>query len=104
MTSDEMRAVVAAVEEVMARRLEEVYGTIEGLRQDVADAVQQVRDTAQVLVDNDTALMGQVMARDGDEVAGFVARVGDSWARFIRAEAEVLGWRVVVPKAEGAQS
>lgn len=98
MTPDEMQAVVAAVEEVMARRLEEVFGTIEGLRQDVADAISQVQATAQVLVDNDSAIMGQMMVARADEVAGLVGAVSDAWQRFVRAEAEVLGWRVVVPK------
>lgn len=93
-----LKDISPALKEVIGERMEEVYAVIEDLRQDVATAVEQVRDTAQVLHDNDVALMARLQQAEGDPVAGFAARVNESWERFIRGECEQMGWRIVVPK------
>lgn len=99
MTNDEMQAVIEAVNEVMGRRMEEVYGEIEALKQAVQDAVQGITATAQVLHDNDTALMAKLMQNEGSVAGEVVERAADAWRDFVVAEGKKLGLRLVVAKS-----
>lgn len=109
MTPDEFQQVVDALDVAIGRRMEEVYATIEELRGEVArlqtstaDAVEQFVATAQVLHDNDTAIMGEMSRVKGEEPTQFTEQVAGAWRRFVMAEAKELGLRVVVPKGEVA--
>lgn len=102
MTPDEFQQVVEALDVAIGRRMEQVYATVEELRGDVATAVQQVADTARVLYDNDTAIMGEMARVRGDEPTQFTEQVAGSWRRFVIAEAKALGLKIVVPKGEVA--
>lgn len=94
----DIEQVVEAIEGVLASRMEEVYGNIEALRQEVAEAVIGIRDTAQVLHDNDIAIMARFAETQGSVPAEFTRAAAGAWERFVRQEAEQLGWRVIVPK------
>lgn len=98
MTPDDLAQVADAVDRVIGQRMEQVYGTIEELRQEVADAVTAFNQTANVLNENDIAVMAQMAKAEGDEVAGFMERANDSWRRFIIGEAKQLGIKIMVDK------
>lgn len=62
---------------------------------------QEFQATVEVLDGNDSALVAEIQrlrASGGEQVAETLTRAGESWERFIRAEAEHLGLRVMVPK------
>lgn len=96
MTPDEVQVIANLIGE----RMEQVYGEIEVLKGAVREAVEMLQQTAQVLHDNDVAIMGQLSIARGDQVAKFVGGVSDSWERFIKVEAEALGLKIMVPKGE----
>lgn len=102
MTGDEIEAIADVVQQtvdrIIAQRMEEVYGNIETMRQEVRDAVEQIRDTAQVLHDNDVTVMAELARVRGDGGREYVEQVAESWRRFVVHEAEQLGFRVMVPK------
>lgn len=98
MTPDEIAQVADAVEEIVGRRMEEVYAVVEDLRQQVADAVQSVNATAQVLHDNDTALMARLMKDEGSAPAEFIETAAEGWRRFVEGEAKRLGVKIMVAK------
>lgn len=94
MDQDDFTKIIAAVDEVMGRRLEDVYGAIEQLRAEFSATIG-------VMDDNDNVILGEVKRLTGAG-AGEVAREAvDAWERFIRNEAKVLGLRVIAPKGEG---
>lgn len=98
MSPDEIAQVAEVIDIAIAQRMEQVYGVIEELRQQVSDAVESVNATAQVLHDNDTALMAKMMADQGNVPAEFTVFAAEAWQRFVVAEAKELGLRIVVPK------
>lgn len=101
MTPDEITQIADAVEEIVGRRMEEVYATIEELRQGVADAVVSVNATAQVLHDNDTAIMARLMQDEGSAPAEFIETAAEGWRRFVVGEAKRLGVKIMVAKGDG---
>lgn len=98
MTPDEMQAVVDAVDAVMGRRMEEVYGELELVKQQVGEALEQFRATAEVLHSNDLAVMAQLARVEGDGAREVVEIANDRWRRFVMGECERMGLKVVVPK------
>lgn len=98
MTPEEVQAVADVVEIAIGRRMEEVYGELEAVKEQVREAIEHVRATAEVLHDNDTALMAHLQAGSGGEAAGLVIQVSESWERFLKSEMARLGWKVQVPK------
>lgn len=85
------RAVVDVLYPIIEREFASVRTEIDQLR-------QEIYDTVQVLQGNDTALVGELQKVKGSTVAEVLQEAGESWARFVKGEAENLGMRVVVAK------
>lgn len=86
---------VPVIERAIARRLEEVFGAIEQLREEFQTSVG-------VLDGNDHALVAEIQrlrGSGGEQVAETLARAGQAWERFITTEAKLLGLQIIVPKA-----
>ncbi len=84
------------VEAEIGRRLEEVYSVIEDLR-------QQMIATVGVLEGNDQAIIAEIQrlrGSGGELVAEVLSRAGESWQRFVMAEAQHLGLKLIVPKGD----
>ncbi len=92
-------ALVPVIEAAIARRAEDIYGAIEQLR-------GEFQATINVMDGNDAAIiaavqeMRGVLTGDGYQVSEVLSKAGASWERFVRAEAEQLGLKVIVPKGE----
>lgn len=89
--SPSARAVVDVLYPIIEREFASVRMEVEQLR-------QEVFDTVQVLQGNDNALVGELQKIKGSTVAELLQEAGESWARFVKGEAENLGMRVVVAK------
>lgn len=102
LTPDDLEVIASAVDEVLGRRLEQVYADLEGLQEQLGEAVSGFNATAQVLHDNDTVVMAEMARVRGDGAGEYATNVVESWRRFIVHEAEELGMRVLpamVPKS-----
>lgn len=85
---------VPVIERAIGRRMEEVYGAIEQLREEFQQSVT-------VLDGNDHALVAEIQrlrGSGGEQVAEVLAQAGEAWERFVRGEAEKLGLKVITPK------
>lgn len=95
---DIVEVIAPIVEQAIASRVTEIYEVIEDLR-------QGFQATVGVLDGNDQAIIAalqEVKAKvtgEGYQVAEVLKKSAESWDRFVRGEAEKLGWKVVVPKA-----
>lgn len=87
----DLEAIVGAVNEIIGRRLEEVYGAIEQMR-------EEFTQTVTVLDGNDTALLGEIRKMSGMTPAEVLKEAGESWERYVKGEAANLGLRIVAPK------
>ncbi len=87
----DFQAIVAACDEAMGRRLEEVYLAIENLR-------GEMQATVGVLDGNDRALIGELQRYKQVPAAVVLAEAAESWERFVRSEAGHLGLKVLVAK------
>jgi hypothetical protein len=85
MTPDEVQTIVEVIDTAIRTRMEEVYGELEALKQQVRDATHAIGET---LLTNDETMVTQMTAlADG------------SWRRFIETEARALGLRIVKEKS-----
>lgn len=78
---------------------------VEAVAPIVERAVDQLRAemqaTVEVLAGNDDALVAEIQrlrGSGGEQVAEVLTKAGEAWERFVRAEAEKLGLKVIVPK------
>lgn len=91
---DIVEVLVPVIERTMVRRLEDVYGTIEQLR-------GEFQQTINIMDGNDRAIIAEIQrlrGSGGEQVAEVLTRAAESWDRFVRAEAENLGLKVLTPK------
>lgn len=92
-----VEVLVPVIEGAIARRMEEVYGTLEVLR-------EEFQQTINVMDGNDHAIIAAVqelrgvVTGEGYIVEEVVKRAAESWERFVRSEAEKLGLKMLVPK------
>ena len=91
----DVEAIIGAVDEVVGRRLEQVYASIEQLR-------EEFYATTQVLDGNDHAVVAEVQRMKQEGPAVLLATVEESWSHYIKGEAERLGMKVMVPKMPSA--
>lgn len=88
---EDVETIIGAVDEVMGKRLEQVYASIEQLR-------EEFYATTQVLDGNDHAVVAEVQRMKQEGPAVLLATVEESWTHYIKGEAERLGMKVMVPK------
>lgn len=94
---DIVEALVPVIERAIARRMEEVFGVIEELR-------EQFHATIGVMDGNDQAIIAALqevrgaVTGEGGQVGEVMKLAAESWERFVKGEAEKLGMKVVVPK------
>ena len=87
-------ALIPVIEGAIARRMEEVYGVLEELR-------EQFQATVTVLDGNDHIIIAEVQRlreSGGEQVAETVAKAAEAWERFVVAEAKHIGLQVIRPK------
>lgn len=89
--SPSARAVVDVLYPIIEREFASIREEIDQLR-------AEIYDTVQVLQGNDNALVGELQKMKGSTVAEVLQEAGESWARFVKGEAENLGMRVVMAK------
>ena len=87
-------ALVPVIEGAIARRMEEVYGVLEELR-------EQFQATVAVLDGNDHAIITEVQrlrGSGGEQVAETITKAAEAWERFVVTEARHIGLQVIRPK------
>lgn len=72
------------VQRVIGERMEQVYGVLEEIR-------EQMQATVGVLNGNDEALLAEIRKVQHATPAEVLTQAGESWERFITNEAKVLG-------------
>lgn len=90
-------AVKSIVDRLLAERMESIYGVLEEIR-------EQTFHSVTVLDGNDAALLAEIRKVQHATPAKVLEMAGESWDRFIRAEAGHLGLRIVVPKVLAADT
>lgn len=90
-------ALVPVIERAIGRRMEEVYGTLEQLREEFQQTINVMDGNDQAIVAALQEIRGKISG-EGYQVAEVLAKAGESWERFVRAEAEKLGLKVITPK------
>lgn len=88
---DDIAAIVAAVNEIITKRLEDVYLAIENMR-------EEFHQTVGVLDGNDMAIVGELQKMKATPAAEVLKEAGNSWERYVKGEARHLGLRVIAPK------
>jgi hypothetical protein len=84
-------AVHQVVERVVGERMQQVYEVIEELRDGFTNTVE-------VLGGNDDALLGEIRKVMHATPAEVLGMAGESWSRYITAEAKYIGLKVIEPK------
>ena len=90
--------IVPVIEKMIAERSEAIYAVVEDLR-------QQMIATVGVLDGNDAALVAEIQrlrGSGGEQTAEVLTKAAEAWERFVRAEAEQLGLKVITPKGDRA--
>jgi len=90
---DDIAAIVSAVNENIARRLEDVYGAIEQMR-------EEFHQTITVMDGNDMAIVGELQKMKAMPTPEVLKEAGESWERYVRGEAKHLGLRIIAPKVD----
>lgn len=83
LTADDIATIAEVIDTAVRARMEEVFGELEALKEQVRDAVQRMAGA-----DIDSVLVTEV-----------TARADESWRRFIETEAKHLGLVIVRPKS-----
>lgn len=92
-----VEVLVPVIEGAIARRMEEVYGTLEVLREEFQQTINVMDGNDHAIIAAVQELRGQITG-EGYIVEEVVKRAGESWERFVRSEAEKLGLKFIVPK------
>ncbi len=86
-----MAQIGGAVNEVIGRRLEDVYLAIEAVR-------EEFQQTVTVMDGNDRAVIAELQRFQQLTPIQVMEEAAASWERFVKTEAEHLGLKVIVPK------
>lgn len=86
MNEQEMEQVITAIDMVMGRRMEEVYGELEKLRGEFQTTINVMDQSIMAIISR-----MQETTPENVGVAEFMESAGAAWERFIRREAEILG-------------
>jgi hypothetical protein len=81
---DDITQVIEAVDTILARRMEEVYGVLEDLR-------EQVHGSITMLNGNDQALVSEILSLKGGLAAEWNQSSEEAWRRFVEVQARELG-------------
>lgn len=84
LTEEEFRQIIAGVDVAMGKRLEEVYGAIEQLR-------EEFQATINVIDGSIMSIIGWLQEREDPEVKEFSDGFQGAWDRLVKMEAERLG-------------